>query len=227
MPKDATKSEKKEINNYNKLLKETRKTELPPVYEPFAVNCDLLFSLAGEKGLSEAEKAKIDSILHPGGEPIYLTAPYDAVYRFKPVEYADLIETIDFGGTGIRIPAVYLTKDATIEVRVKETTSETADVYTDWSLSEVKRGTEGDDTTFMAIFTSEEAKKHDWRPDAEITVIITPKGGSQAQPLSASFQSVSARQNWYDYFKVWEGQNNEWYDYLKEWDVKVSFERVG
>ena len=51
IPKDSTKEQKKEIKNYNKLLKEERKTALPPTYEPLVLNCDLLFALAEEKNI--------------------------------------------------------------------------------------------------------------------------------------------------------------------------------
>ncbi len=44
-PKDANKQEKKQIDEYNKMLKKQRETELPPVYEPLRLNCDLLFAL--------------------------------------------------------------------------------------------------------------------------------------------------------------------------------------
>lgn len=46
IPEDATKEEKKQIKSYNKSLKEKRKTELPEIYEPLAINCDLLFSVS-------------------------------------------------------------------------------------------------------------------------------------------------------------------------------------
>lgn len=47
-PKGATKEQKEEIKAYNKMLKEIRKTELPPVSEPLLLNCELLFALADE-----------------------------------------------------------------------------------------------------------------------------------------------------------------------------------
>ena len=45
-PSDATEEEKKQIQDYNKMLKEGRKVELVPLYEPLILNCDLLFALA-------------------------------------------------------------------------------------------------------------------------------------------------------------------------------------
>ena len=60
-----------------------------------------------------------------------------------------------------------------------------------------------------------------------LTIIVTPKEGSSAKEISVKYKTISAKNAWYDYFKVWEGQNNEWYDYLKVWKDKVKFERVG
>ena len=80
VPKDATKGEKKQIENANKALEEIRKTELPPVCEPLRLNCDLLFALAGELKISESERQKIDGILHPSGAPIFLTETLDEQY---------------------------------------------------------------------------------------------------------------------------------------------------
>ena len=42
------KAEQKRLKAYNKALKDTRETELPPLYEPLVLNCDLLFALADE-----------------------------------------------------------------------------------------------------------------------------------------------------------------------------------
>ena len=45
-PDHAKKQEQKRIDEYNKALKKTRETELPPLYEPLALNCELMFALA-------------------------------------------------------------------------------------------------------------------------------------------------------------------------------------
>ena len=55
--------EKKRVKEFNNNLKETRKTELISVYEPLILNCELLFALADEIGISQAEKNDMDDIL--------------------------------------------------------------------------------------------------------------------------------------------------------------------
>lgn len=57
------KEEQKSVKAYNKALKETRKTELPVLYEPLILNCELLFALADEMKISYSEKAEIEDIL--------------------------------------------------------------------------------------------------------------------------------------------------------------------
>lgn len=81
--KTATKSQQEEIKQYNKLLTGKRKTELPPIYEPLLLNCELLFSLAEELGMPETELQRIDGILHENGEPIFLIEPINAQYSMK------------------------------------------------------------------------------------------------------------------------------------------------
>jgi len=72
IPDKATKVQKEDIKSYNKLLKESRKTELPPVYEPLLINCDLLFNLAEQKKISDSEKKKIEGILRGDGTALFL-----------------------------------------------------------------------------------------------------------------------------------------------------------
>ena len=225
-PKDATTKEKDQIANYNKLLKEKRKSELPPVYEPLRLNCDLLFALVNELDIAGTEQKKIDGMLHPSGHPLFLTTALDSLYYVNPLQTEQGTETVDFAGTAVKIPCSFLADGATVIVSIKESDAAEAEVYTDWELKSVNRSSEGNVSNYVAIYESSEARKHAWKPDGEIVVTINPKEGSNAEPVEVRFISVSMRNNWYDYLKVWEGQNNEWYDYLKVWDAKVRFERV-
>ena len=58
----AFKAEEKRLKAYNKSLKNKRETELPALYEPLILNCDLLFALANDLNISDKEKAEIESI---------------------------------------------------------------------------------------------------------------------------------------------------------------------
>ena len=82
VPKGSTNSQKDQINNYNKMLKETRKTEFAPVSEPLRLNCDLLFGIAKELTPTEKAKSDADKILHPNGARLFLNESLDDLYWF-------------------------------------------------------------------------------------------------------------------------------------------------
>ena len=232
VPKDATKEVKKQIEKYNKMLKENRKTELPPVYEPLQLNCELLFALAKELNISDTDKKRVDGILHPSGDPLFLTKALDELYWFNPVisdanseSDADELEEIDFAGNAVRIPVIFLSDDYNVEVSVKGKGASEASVYTDWSVDRVSRGKKEGIEEWTAILTSKEIKDYDWEPDAEIRISVLPKAETSMDSIYAEFMSTGTKNAWYDYLKVWEGHNDDWYDYLKVWENKVQFER--
>lgn len=227
VPKDATKSEKKQIENANKTLEETRKTELPPVYEPLRLNCDLLFSLADILKVSECEQQKIDGILHPNGTPIFLTETLDEQYWFLHDLKLDIANTdIEFGGTAIILPATCCTSNTQITVSVQEANAEEPAVLTDWKVASVNRETEGELSTYHAVYTSEQAHHHDWQPGAAIQVDIQPKADANLPIYHFEFITEGTKKEWYDYLKVWEGHKNNWYDYAKVWENSVVFKLV-
>ena len=206
-PKDATKAEKTQIANYNKLLKEARKTELPPVSEPLLLNCELLFALSSQLNITQSDKLNIEGILHAKGEPIFLTAALDDKYWFIHEAETTPIE-IEFGGTAMIIPARILTPDANIIIEISDPGSEETTVIDDWIVDEVKRVTEDVLSSYQAVFTSNEARKFHWQADQQITVLIEPKEGAELQGYQFSFLTHSTKKAWYDYLKFWEGHKN-------------------
>ena len=225
-PSDATKEQKEEIKKYNQMLKETRRKELPPVSDALCLNCDLLFALADLIPISADKKNEVDEILHPKGERLFLNEVIDDQYWFSDREKDSATDVeIEFGGTGIVFPAYYLTNDYAITVMVKEKNADEPVVIKDWTLDSVNRGKEGDISTYVAVFSSEEAKRHIWEPESNIFVDIYPYP-SLDETLHYEYTTEGTKKNWYDYLKVWEGHKNEWYDYLKVWDNSVNFIRV-
>ena len=69
---------KEVVRTYNKSLKQERKMELPTIYEPLVLNCDLLFALADKLDISSTEKGKVDGIL----EGVFLVGTYADRYSF-------------------------------------------------------------------------------------------------------------------------------------------------
>ncbi len=196
VPENATKNVKKQIENANKALEETRKTELPPVCEPLRLNCDLLFALADELEISESERQKIDGILHLKGAPIFLTEALDDAYWFLHDSTPDSEETdIEFGGTAIILPAVCCTSDAAITVSVQEADAAEPVVLTDWKVDTVKRVTEDDVSSYRVVYTSEEARRHDWQPGAAIQLDIQPKADTDLPAYHFEFTTEDTKRN--------------------------------
>ena len=225
--KDADKEEKKQIENYNKMLKETRKTEMPPIYEPLRLNCDLLFALADEIDLSEAEKAKIDKMLHPNNAKLFLTEGLDALYWFEANVDETEEKTIecDFGGNVIILPTALLTKDALITVTIDEPGESESVVIDDWVIDKTARETEDDITTFETAFTSKTSRDYSWKPDSDVSIDVVAMEDTDLS-YHFAYRTEGTKKEWYDYLKVWEGHKNNWYDYAKVWENSVTFERV-
>ena len=98
-------------------------------------------------------------------------------------------------------------------------------VITDWKLDKVERKEEGKIDAFGAFFLSEEAKKHTWGPESDITVRVN--SGTDEVTYEFKYTTVSVKQGILDYItKAFSGHKNEWYDYLKVWDNTVDFDRI-
>ena len=226
-PKDATKSEKKEIERYNDMMEELRETELAPVCEPLLLNCDLLFALADELDKPQSELEKINGILHINGEMLILNEQMDSKYRI--IEDVDLADSADiemeYGGTIVILPVLCLSKDTRITVTVSGAGSDPI-TATDWKIDEVKRETQGIISSFVAAYVSENIKQVDWLPDMTVSIDVFEDDKSETALYHFEYKTLETKTEWYDWLKVWEGQRNNWYDYFKVWENSVDFERV-
>lgn len=190
--KTATKSQQEEIKQYNKLLTEKRKTELPPIYEPLLLNCELLFSLAEELGMPETELQRIDGILHENGEPIFLIEPINAQYSMKSDPVIDsLKECIVFDGTLLSIPVQLVSEQYSIKVSV--TTDGETIVYDDWTLEKVERKDKSDISSFVAHFSSKAIKKHKFAVGARISVKIQPDTEYSTSMICCDYNAVAGK----------------------------------
>lgn len=188
--KKAYKRQKEEAENYNKMLKERRKVELPPVSEPLYLNCDLLFALADELNISSDEKSKIDSILHENGESIFLTKALDDRFWFNNNGSGIDVDSlnIDFDGEKISIPANCVTDRSTISVSVSGTNEEIT--LTDWEISKVKRPKNSSISDFVATFTSKGAKDYKYKASQTVTIKITPVSESPENTIEIEYDVV-------------------------------------
>ena len=193
-PKGATKEQKEEIKAYNKMLKEIRKTELPPVSEPLLLNCELLFALADELAIDSTEQARIDKMLHGNGDNLFLTAPIDNQFRFDGSGLDSAAMTVAFDGKELTLPASLVSRNAVLRVEVIEATG-TATVFDDWTVSNVERKSEGSIETFSATYTSASAKEYEYKPEASISINVY--ADEESIDAAASFAyTTTAEKTW-------------------------------
>lgn len=183
IPEDSTKQEKQDIKQYNKMIKEQRKKELPPVYEPLILNCDLLFALAGQIDIKQSEKKKIENILREDGEPLFLTKSLDDLYSFSDIvsEQYD----ISFDGKNVMIPAKCLSDSSILKVTVFDGDGTP---FEDVELVEVDRAKQKNIDNFVATYSSKELSKYKYTGDSVIQIDLVPVEGSNCQNISASFK---------------------------------------
>lgn len=185
--KGDSSDKKDEIKKYNKLLKEERKTELPPTYEPLMLNCDLLFSLTEKLDLSAKDMSQIEQILHENNEKLFLVEELDNLYRFSSNNIDTSKIDISFDGEKLIIPAKYVSESTKITVTIKE--KNTKKEIDDWSIDKVTRKTEKELDTFKAIYSSETAKKFKYSDDMEIDIEIDVKPDSGADILEFKYKT--------------------------------------
>lgn len=166
IPEDATKGEKNQIKDYNKSLKEQRKVELAPVYEPLVLNCDLLFALADELGIGLTEKNRIEGILRGNGDALFLTEPLENRYSFNSAEQSF---TAQYDKDTLVLPVVSVSENSIVKVTV--TSNGKSTVYDDWKIKEVERTSDGVDT-YSVTYTSKKAADQTWSADATVKVEI-------------------------------------------------------
>lgn len=181
-PEEATKEEKNQIKEYNKVLKENRKTELPTVYEPLLLNCELLFALIEKVDVSSSERAKIDSILGVNGSSVFLTIPLSNRYA-STAKKLDVTATFD--KTTFTIPVYCVSANSVIRVTITEGGKN--NVYEDWMVKEVKRSDDGFNS-FVVTYTSESAKDQTWSANSTVMIEIFDEAGSEYAPVVIRFK---------------------------------------
>lgn len=184
-PDGATKAQKKDVEQYNKMLKEQRRTELPPINEALLLNCELLFALADRMDISDGEKNTIDGILHDKNAMLFYVKPIDDLFWFtvpeETVESGEMAK-VELTTSELNIPASLVTDAAKITVTISG--DEVDDiVLDDWTISSVERK-DVDVTTFRAIYKSALLKKAKIKAGMSAHIEIIPK-----ESCSAIFQN--------------------------------------
>lgn len=191
--KGASSAEKDEIKKYNKMLKEERKTELPPVYEPLMLNCDLLFSLVEELDILPGQKNEIEEIMHQNDQSLFLTEELDNLYKFSSNNIDEETINIFFDGDELSIPAKYVSESTVITVTIKR--KDTTETINDWTLKKVTRKKEKEIDSFKAVYTSEAAKNFKYGNNMKIYIEINAKPDSDIQKLNFEYKVIS-KERW-------------------------------
>ena len=189
--KKADTKKKKEVENYNKMLKEQRKTELPPISEPLYVNCQMLKTIANELGISQSEKNTINKMLHENGAPLFLNRFIDAeatIINTVTIDPASI--DADYDESELIIPAVYLSRDSVI--RVKATRGGADEMFDDWILKEVNRK-DKELEEYMAKYTSASAKKYKYKDGDTIEISIFKDSNALTPDSTIKFKVVVAK----------------------------------
>lgn len=213
IPKGTKKDQETQIKDYNKLIKEKRKTELPPVSEALLVNCELLFAIADQLGVSTADQRKIDNVLHENGSQLFLFDALDNKYRFsgKTALNASLIDAISFNGKELIVPAEFVSDSYSITVAITGTDG-VETIIDDWQVSSVERKTEGVIGEFAAKFKSGTADKFSYTDSMEIAITIRPHANYETSVIELNYRTTNAK--------------NEWYEHLAVWNSNIAFQRV-
>lgn len=184
------KEEQKRVKEYNNALKENRKTELPSLYEPLVLNCELLFALADQMNINSSEKTEIRSILETDSNGIFMSKPINDAYSFTSTENK---YSIKFSKDEIIIPVNLMTEKSKVTVTISE--KDNTKTFDDCVVTKVER--EGDTIdTFMAYVSSKQLKKYDWTADSKITILIT-YGDAYDKTASFNFVVSTFEEHWY------------------------------
>lgn len=190
IPKDAEKSEKNKIKDYNKSLHKQRKVELPPVYEPLVLNCDLLFALAEERNISQAEKNKIESILCGNENVLFLSEVMKTQYSFTN----KLVNTdAQFKKDTLILPVSCVSEKSIIKVTV--TNNGKIMVYDDWVVKMVDRPSNKFEK-FTVTYTSKKSEGQQWSKDSTVKVEIYTDESSNAGTVIIEFKVSKFKDLW-------------------------------
>lgn len=171
--KGATKRQKDEVKQYNKMLEEGRKIALPPVSEALYLNCDLLFMLAKERNIDTQEQSRIEAILHENGSMLFLSETLDSRFWFSKAYTPIASEmNVSFDGEKLIIPVSCITDRSGVVVTV--TSADHTEVFDDWTVSKVERPKKADISNYTAVLKSTSAKSYKYQDGDLITITLTP-----------------------------------------------------
>ena len=222
--------DKKDKKQYNKWLKEERKIEQPPVFEPLRLNCDLLFALADEIDISQYDKQRVDEILHEGGKRLFLIDQLDEAYWFnKPggqqYSFSDISSKGSLGSStfvlkedngdvtemrisdvlknrNIYIPTRFLPPGSNVRMTIIDGSNKW--VITNWNYSglELPADDKRNIGNIQAIYSSDEFNKFNFTSSSKIVLEIIPELGSRYNVKEFNIGIKSLRDMLFDFQSI-------------------------
>ncbi len=182
------KAELKQLKVYNKSLKEKRETELPTLYEPLILNCELLFALAEEMNITASDKADIEAILQTKSGGVFLSQIINRRYSFNTntENYS-----IEFNKSEVVVPVNLMTDASSVVIKVTDNNKTTT--FDDCMVSEVVRDGKTIDTFFTHI-TSKQMKDYEWTENSKVTIEI--HNGDNFETLTFRYKVKEYKDNW-------------------------------
>ena len=178
VPGGSEKAKEEKIKKYNEQLKKDRETELPPVYEPLRLNCDLLFAIMDRFEYSIEERRKVDRILFDTNDTLFFTQPLNSKYKMYANERK---YQITFDGKTITLPVSLLSPNATVRALVydQKDKSQVSQMITDWVITKVERKGNTPDS-FIATYYSKTAESVNYNNVSKIEIDVFSLGGSES-----------------------------------------------
>ena len=183
----AIRLEIEEYNDYIDYMKKVRKTELPPVYEPLRLFCELLFGLAEELNISPAEQLYVESILRERNadntfQSIFLNQVLDNRYRFNTsgIEIESDHVYSEFDGKRLFISAEYLSDISCIVLTYGDK------AISDWEVKSIIKYDEETVASFIVELKSKTISDLSYKDNTTLTIQIFSFDGDD-NPITITF----------------------------------------
>lgn len=178
----VSKAEKKKIEKYNESLENKRKTELPTVYEPLAVNMELLMTVANQLNISKDEQRRIENILSKDGESVCWTTPIRNHFSFR--EDKTVYVDAKFDKDELTLPVSCVSQGAKIKVTVSS--GDKYIVYEDWKIEKIERKN-NDINAFRVKYVSDKADNCQYHKNSIVKVEIFNTAIENCDPVIVTF----------------------------------------
>ena len=141
-------------------------------------------------GFPSEERATVDAILHENGGALFLDAVIDTAFRLDDISIRSNKIDVVFDGEKIEIPADFYSSASSIKLTVS---GDSTTVIDDWTVSQVKRGTEDNIASFAVILTSKTANSMKYAVGDIATISLTTGNKLPNSNNTVSFKATDKK----------------------------------